>query len=282
MNSAVIQNYIRTVKLEENPMIIETLKKFEEERPMLSVGVAADIGQRENQQDSSFGQADGDTAFGVVCDGMGGLEGGEIASQTAVQILIEDYYEERTDDISAFFEREAYKLNDAICALKNEYGKSLNAGSTMVAVSVKQNHMNWISVGDSRIYRIRDDNITQLNPEHNYRATLDAKLALGEISNAEYLADENRAEALTSFLGVGKLKLVAQNREVEILQDGDVILLCSDGLYKALEDGLIMGVVKTALPNIQLAANRLIEATLDRKVNEQDNVSVVLLQYNAN
>jgi serine/threonine protein phosphatase PrpC len=64
-----------------------------------------------------------------------------------------------------------------------------------------------------------------------------------------------------------------------MLQSGDVILLCSDGLYKALEDELIVEVVKSALPNVQLAANRLIDATLAKKVNQQDNVSVVLLQY---
>lgn len=282
MNSASVQNYIRTVKLEENQMIVEALEKMEAERPRLSVGIAAHIGQRESQQDSSFGQVDGDSALAIVCDGMGGLEGGELASQTAVETMINDYYDNEISDMGAFFEQEAYRLNDAVCALKNQNGKPLNAGSTMVAVSVEQNRMNWISVGDSRIYRLRGDNIIQLNPEHNYRATLDARLALGEISNAEYLADEDRAEALTSFLGVGKLKLIAQNREIETLKNGDVILLCSDGLYKALEDDLIAGVIRSALPNIQLAAKRLIEATLERKVNQQDNVSVVLLQYYAN
>ncbi|MBE5924160.1 MAG: serine/threonine-protein phosphatase [Lachnospiraceae bacterium] len=279
MNSAAVQNYIKTVTLEENQKIVEAIKKMEKERPMISVGAAADIGQRENQQDSSFGQAEQETAFGVVCDGMGGLAGGEMASQTAVQTLIEDYYDKTTSDMGSFWKQEAYRLNDIVSGLKDDNGKSLNAGSTLVAVSIEQNRLNWVSVGDSRIYRIRGDVITQLNPEHNYKATLDAKLALGEITNDDYLADEDRAEALTSFLGIGKLKLVAQNREVEMLQSGDVILLCSDGLYKALEDELIVEVVKSALPNVQLAANRLIDATLAKKVNQQDNVSVVLLQY---
>lgn len=282
MNSASVQSYIRTVTTEENPVIEAALNRIRAEAAPVTVGLAANIGQRDYQQDASFGDVYGTTGFGVVCDGMGGLEGGERASQTAVSMLIEDYYaEDRISDIDTFFNQEAYKLNDAVCELRGADGASMHAGTTIVAVQIEQNLLSWLSVGDSRIYLLRGNTISQLNREHTYRATLDARLALGEISNAEYLAEEGQAEALTSFLGVGKLKLIDQNMEKKELREGDAILLCSDGLYKGLSDELILGIAQTALPDTQLAARRLVEGVLQKNIRQQDNVSVVLLQYHS-
>ncbi len=280
MSKAAAQQYISTIRLEEKEEIIKALELMEQTKPELTMGMAADIGSRENQQDTSFGQIDDDSAFAVVCDGMGGLDGGELASQTAVQVLVGDYYNlDKKDQMPLFFQNEAYKLNKAVCDLEDGKGRSLEAGTTIVAVHVNKGKAQWLSVGDSKIYVIRKDEILPVNREHNYRLKLDEMLRNKEITPEEYAAEEGRAEALISFLGVGNLELMDINEVPFPLMDEDVILLCSDGLYKALEDELILGVVQLSLPNTQLAAKRLIDAVKEKKVKNQDNTSVVLIQY---
>jgi protein phosphatase len=218
--------------------------------------------------------------FGVVCDGMGGMEGGEYASRTAVDILVSDYYELKEKvNIKDFFREEAYKMNRAVCNLKSADGKKMNAGTTIVATQILSGKLEWMSIGDSRIYIVRDHEIFFVNQEHNYRMRMDEDLRNGKITIEEYEEEESRAEALISFLGVGDLKLIDMNEEPFQLKDKDTVLLCSDGLYKTLADDLIQGLIQDALPNTQLAAKRLIDAVMEKKVKEQDNVSVVLLQY---
>lgn len=282
MSKVAAQQYIGTIRLEEKEEIIRALAEFEKKRPELTIGIAADIGSRENQQDTSFGQVDGNTAFAVVCDGMGGLEGGELASQTAVRILVGDYYNlDKRDNMPAFFREEAYKMNQAVCKLKDDHGKCLEAGTTIVAICIYEGKLQWLSVGDSKIYVIRKEEILSVNQEHNYGLQLNQMLNTGEITLAEFEEEQGRAEALISFLGVGDLELMDINEEPFYLEDEDTVLLCSDGLYKALEDELILGVIQSSLPNTQLAAKRLLDAVKEKKVKGQDNTSVVLLQYHS-
>lgn len=282
MSKAAAQQFIETIRLEEKDEITRALEAFERERPELTMGIAADIGSRENQQDTSFGQVDGNTAFAVVCDGMGGLNGGELASQTAVRMLVGDYYNpEKKDMMPVFFREEAYKMNQAVCDLKDNSGKCLEAGTTIVAVNINDGKLQWLSIGDSKIYVIRKEEILPVNQEHNYGMRLKQMLESGEISQEEYAEEEGRAEALISFLGVGNLELMDINEEPFWLKDEDAVLLCSDGLYKALEDELILGVIQSSLPNTQLAAKRLVDAVKEKKVRGQDNTSVILLQYHS-
>ena len=67
----------------------------------INMGISSILGTRKNQQDTVFGAVDGNRAIAVVCDGMGGMNGGELASQTAATILIDDYYNTTiTDTVS--------------------------------------------------------------------------------------------------------------------------------------------------------------------------------------
>lgn len=286
MGKQAAQQYINTVRMEENEEIQRILAKLERDRPELVLGMSSIIGSRENQQDSSFGQVDGSMAFAVVCDGMGGLKGGEQASQTAVKMLVEDYYrlpEEGLNQtlIPQFFYNEVQKMDAAVHLLSDEDGHALEAGTTIVAVIIKEGSLYWCSVGDSKIYILRGDEIISVVREHNYRLTLDDRLAEGSITKEEYKREEKKAEALISFLGLGNVTLMDINTEPFPLENGDIVLLCSDGLYKALEEDIILGVIQSGAPNLQLAANRLTEAVLEKKLRSQDNTSVVLVQYHA-
>lgn len=287
MSKQAAQQYIGTVRLEENEKIQRVLAMMEQEKPELVLGMSAVIGSRENQQDSSYGQIEGSTAFAVVCDGMGGLNGGEKASQTAVKTLVEDFFQLgekpcKISEMPQFFHSEVEKLDEAVYGLLDEAGNRLEAGTTMAAVYIEDGKLQWCSVGDSKIYLLRGTEILCVVREHNYRLILDDKLAKGLITRQAYAAEEHRAEALISFLGLGNAELMDINQEPFALQDGDVVLLCSDGLYKALTDDIIEGIIESSIPNLPLAARRLTEAVLERRIKGQDNTSVVLLQYHAN
>ena len=92
----------------EEPTVVLDSYEVTGEDFSLKMGLSSILGTRKNQQDSVYGQVDGKRALAIVCDGMGGMNGGELASQTAVKILAEDYYKNRPDsDIPGFFREEA-------------------------------------------------------------------------------------------------------------------------------------------------------------------------------
>ena len=148
-----------------------------------------------------------------------------------------------------------------------------------VAVVIENNKMYFLSVGDSKIYILRDNEILAVNREHNYRLSLDEKLKKGQITKEQYIAEEDQAEALISYLGMGNVSLMDINNEPFILQENDIVLLCSDGLYKRLPDKDIMQIIQLEEPDMNRAARRLTDVVMMRTRKNQDNSSLVLLQY---
>jgi protein phosphatase len=246
----------------------------------IHMGISSIIGTREYQQDSVFGDVSGDKTLAIVCDGMGGLNGGEIASSTAAKILINDFFElDSFNDIPGFFRNEAIKMDRKVNALTTEDGKPLDGGTTIVSVIIDKDSLYWLSVGDSRIYIIRDREILPVNRDHNYRLILDEKLNNGSITPEEYIAEEAQAEALISYIGMGNVSLMDINETPLTLMEDDIILLCSDGLYKRLSDDVIYEWIKFEEPDMERAAKRLTDVVLKKTIKSQDNTSLVLLQY---
>ncbi len=240
------------------------------------------IGHREYQQDYACLLADTDNVLGVICDGMGGLNGGELASRTAVEILAEDYRAmEPEADVSAFLCREAVKMDKAVFSLRDEHGLSMKAGSTAVAVVVRQDQLYWMSVGDSRIYILRDGSMMAVTKDHNYRLELQEALDHGEISREtfETEAGTRKAEALISYLGMGGLTRIECNSQPFRLETGDTVLLCSDGLYKSLDEHQIKALLTDNLVSARVAAKRLVQMALEKAVKSQDNTTAVVIKY---
>ena len=93
----------------------------------------------------------------------------------------------------------------------------------------------------------------------------------------EYAAQEYRAEALTSYLGIGDISVMDVSPRAYPLEDGDTILLASDGLYRSLHEEEILAVLQKNSRNMQQAAQALTAAVGGRK--KQDNTSVVVMRY---
>ena len=258
------------------------------ETPSIKIGSSSILGTRDYQQDSLFSNVEKNIAVGVVCDGMGGLKGGELASQKATLTFAEDFYSRLAEgkimesNIISFLKAEAEKMDAAVANLKDSSGDYLDAGTTAVAAVIFDNRMYWMSVGDSRIYLIRNGRIVRITRDHNVKLLIDEQIKRGEITKEEYAERAKQAEALISYLGIGNVELIDTNENglPVILEENDIIVLCSDGLYKRLSDEAIADIVWCEEPDMVRAANRLTEVVQQYTRKSQDNTSIVLMQYN--
>ena len=110
---------------------------------------------------------------------------------------------------------------------------------------IEGNRLWHVSVGDSRIYLLREGELTCLTVDHNYELVLREYRAKGYISQEE-LAEplqDSRAQSLISYLGLGKKKIIDKNEAPLEMKEGDKIILCSDGLYKSLYESQIRAIV---------------------------------------
>ena len=239
------------------------------------------VGDREDQQDS-FGYAlKQDEGLIVVCDGLGGHEGGKTASEMAVQTFLTRYSEEYIIAQQTEMLIETAKKTDAmISRLKNDQGDLLKAGSTLVSILINRKKMMWCSVGDSRAYLVREGEMVQLTQDHNYHTVLVEKLNAGLLNKAEFEKENARGEALISFLGIGNLALIDYSEiPLEIKKD-DKIIIMSDGLYKIVSDSEIARILDN-FNNIGEAVQALeMKAKKNAKNNDEsrDNMTVVLIK----
>lgn len=270
MSKYVNQGDIPTVQIYDSEV-----KKYKIQTSLDSI-----LGTRKNQQDSAFVQSESGLTVGIVCDGMGGLNAGEVASQMAVTQFIEAFYREEVKDIPLFMEQEIVKIDQNVFDAEDENHEKLGAGTTLVAVIIRKDQMYCASVGDSRIYLIRNSKIHALNRLHNYREQLDRMLRQDMITEAEYRKEEPKAEALTSFVGMGNLLILDVTKQPMQLKDGDVILLCSDGLYKTLSEEQMRAVVENHNIPWNLKARALTRKAEEETISKQDNTTVVLIKYN--
>lgn len=252
------------------------------ENKYLEIAEYSILGTRSYQQDYASVMVDGSCVVVVLCDGMGGLNGGERASSLASKKLIEDFmHRDQSVEINDFLKREAELIDRRVANLKDETGRALGAGTTLVAAVVIKDLFYWISVGDSKIYLLKGGILKSINREHNYRLILSESLKNGKINRQTYDAEEKtkRADALVSFIGMGGLQLVDGSRFPINLETDDIILLCSDGVTKSLSDIQIQSIINDNAFNPRIAAERLVDMSLEYSKGGQDNTTAVILTY---
>ena len=238
------------------------------------------IGARDSQQDA-FGFSDkDDLAFvehggvlAVVADGMGGLAYGGEASQSAVCTFLQSYMAKPPEQsVPTALLQALDEANQALSALSHQLGE-VELGTTLLAAVIHEEALHWVSVGDSRLYLWRAGKLTQLSEDHSYANDLDRDAAEGIISRE---AAENHPErrSLTSFLGLNPLELMDRNPESFPVLAGDRLLLCSDGLYAALEASAITPLFAH---DAQQTAEDLVSFVLAKGRPAQDNLTVAIL-----
>lgn len=216
-----------------------------DENDFLSMSVISLIGDRDNQQDRFGYIFDDKEAMIVICDGMGGHEGGSTASNLTISLFLDNYKEMFTsgspEQSLIYYAKYADKK---VYSLKKSDGTSLNAGSTCVALIIRERKLYWCSVGDSRAYMLRNDEFVQMTQDQNYRKVLIERLNAGIIAEDEYRKEIIHGEALISYIGIGDLKLIDYNKIPISLEKGDKIIVMTDGLYKLVPEAEIRRIIE--------------------------------------
>lgn len=243
-------------------------------------------GNRKYQQDAVFVSPGRKLAanrrtriLAAVCDGMGGMTDGGLASETAIQMLSQGFErikKEETVNIPAFFLQGIKAMDKRIHSFPKEDGRG--SGTTMVAVIAEDNHLYWASVGDSRIYILRGGEMIRVTRDHNYMLHLQNLVAQGQMTAEEAQAKKQK-EALISFLGMGNVSLIDRNEIPFEMQYGDIVLLCSDGITKTLPEYQIQSIIQNDAVSMHEKAKILVEAATRENTRTQDNTSVAILQY---
>ena len=186
------------------------------------------------------------------------------------------------ENIIKFLKDEAVKMDKEVAGLKKNDGSFMDAGTTAVAVVVFDNRMYWMSVGDSRIYLLRNGCISKLTRDHNVRLLIDEEFKRGIITKDEYDAKAKNAEGLISYIGMGDVELIDTNDNSNpiLLEKNDIIILCSDGVYKRLPDKAIADIIWCEEPDMNRAAKRITDVVMQYTEKNQDNTTIVLMQYN--
>jgi len=225
---------------------------------------AQHIGARHYQQDS-IGLADPeDHAFlahggflAVLCDGMGGMEHGDVASQTAVRAILDAYAKKLpAESIPAALERAARKANEQVIAAALNLGLKEGVGTTLVAAVLHNGYLYFVSVGDSAIYHVRGGDLHMVNRPHVFANLLDQAAERGQISRSE-AAQHPERESLTSFIGIHDLHEIDLNTDPRPVAAGETILLASDGLFDNLYIDEIVDTIRSG--PLVAAADRLVE-----------------------
>ena len=143
----------------------------------VEIAVRSVIGTRDKQQDNACVLTNHDCIFAALCDGMGGLENGGEASELAIQTFEEQYRKHNGKDSRAFL-ADCLRRADSAIYLHSK----ARSGTTAVMLVVHKLSLYWASVGDSRLYILRGDEIIQATRDHNYG------LRLATIKNGREIA----------------------------------------------------------------------------------------------
>jgi serine/threonine protein phosphatase PrpC len=238
------------------------------------------IGARSSQQDA-FGFSDkDDLAFvdhggvlAVVADGMGGMAYGGEASHLAVRTFLRAYMAKQADEpVPKALLRAIAEANQVVTDFSFQLGGE-NIGTTLVAAVIHNDALHWVSVGDSRLYLWRNSQLTQVSEDHIYANDLYRAAANGYISREE-AKNHPEIRSLTSYLGITSLDLIDHNPQPFPIFVGDRLLLCSDGLYAALQESEIAPLFNQ---EAQQTAEELVALVLAKDLPDQDNLTVAIL-----
>ncbi|MBN2012620.1 Stp1/IreP family PP2C-type Ser/Thr phosphatase [candidate division KSB1 bacterium] len=221
----------------------------------------------------------------LVCDGMGGHKAGSQASRLAVSTIRyafsyieESVHQKITVDMDEENQVAAGRLVSSIrLANRHVFNRACREpefrgmGTTVSAISFDENgHACIVHVGDSRVYRIRDNIMEQITEDHSW---LNELIQDQEINKEDAVQFEKK-NVITRALGLAeKVKIDVQ---LEPVKNGDVFLLCSDGLTDALTDNDIQKIIQLNSSSLQRTAAHLINSA--NIAGGPDNISVVLVK----
>lgn len=242
----------------------------------MNVIALTDIGLvRSKNQDSFFISNECDFPLFIMADGMGGHNGGEIASSDAINIVKSFFLENKEKltnkkNIRSIIEESIQKANINIYKKSLEIAEYNGMGTTISLCYVFKNHIFIGHVGDSRIYKIENDNIIQITEDHSLVNELIKK---GQITKEE-AKNHPQKNMITRAVGT------SFDIEVDILEikykNDDKVILCTDGLFNMVYEDQIMTIIKNTIP-IKDIGEKLVDKAKEN--GGLDNISVIIIEF---
>lgn len=246
---------------------------------IIEIAGISDVGcTREHNED--FIAWDNDLGLIVLADGMGGHNAGEVASKMAVENIINNikgsfgFFAETDDeildeDIVSMSLEAISEANYSIFNSASQHPEYKGMGTTLVMALFNGKSVTISHVGDSRLYRYRDSQFEQLTTDHS----LYQEMITGGYMTEEEAGQSLNKNMITRALGINdEVEVDVQQQDV---QEGDVFLLCSDGLTDLLNDEEISSSIVSSSGDIKSAAETLVNQANDK--GGLDNISVILM-----
>jgi serine/threonine protein phosphatase PrpC len=239
----------------------------------IQVAALSDVGCVRTNNEDNFGYDPSNDLY-VVCDGMGGMAAGEVASAIACSTVISVFAAQPVETpIVDRMSLAIHAANDAVCQ-SGQLSEHKGMGTTLVAAAIQGSKLLVGNVGDSRCYIFQKGACMQLTLDHSYVNEL-VRAGSIKIEDIHSLDLEQFASVITRAIGA------AHDVEPDFffvdLHDGDAILLASDGLTRYVEGASIAELVDPA--NLQSSCQALIDKA--KAAGGADNITCILLRYDA-
>lgn len=238
----------------------------------MKISAKTDTGKVRNSNQDSYSVCDltDGSVMAVVCDGMGGAKGGNIASEAAVRIISEKirsgFHEGMNENSMRLLLSSAIEsANGSIFSMSCDNDELSGMGTTVVCAIIKNDTAFIANAGDSRLYIVDNSKISQITTDHSI---VQMMVDNGEITPEE-AKDHPKKNVITRALGVENSLRIDYAREE--LNDGDTVLLCTDGLTNFVDDASILNVCNTC--DAYQVADELV--ALANENGGGDNVTVV-------
>ena len=240
----------------------------------MEVGFRTDKGKkRTNNEDACYVLLP-EKAY-VICDGVGGGNSGEIASRTAVSEIAGYIMDKPISSVSDKYELVNYlqdaleHANSKIFEMANNYVENTGMATTCVVLHIAEDKAYIANIGDSRAYIFRDGQLCQLTEDHTYVNTL---VKAGILSKEEAEVDE-RKNVITRALGA-EVSVEPDYFQVDIFE-GDIFVICTDGLYDEVESAEMVEILNKRLSMSDTAYELIARANEN---GGHDNITVICLR----
>ncbi len=241
---------------------------------MVFVGFQSDKGKsRSNNEDACF-VLPKENVY-VIADGVGGNNAGEIASKTAVTQVAEYVKSNSIESVEDVLGLKEYlkgcveSVNERILELGSRFPENSGMATTLIICYVGDHKAFFVNIGDSRAYIFRENELFQVTEDHTYVNTL---VKLGAITQEEAKCHQG-GHVITRAMGADK-KIEADYYQTDIY-DGDIIVLCTDGLYGEVSEEEMCEMIKKE-KDMSILAKSLVAAA--NKAGGSDNITVVCLK----
>ncbi len=247
-------------------------------KPGIEVASLTDIGrQRANNEDSSlYWEPDSDKDFArkgrlaVIADGMGGYEGGQEASRLAVETVRFVYDQDFDGDPQNALLTGIRSAHDAIQRFAEQHPQFSGMGTTCTAAAIVDRSLYFAHVGDSRLYLLRAGAASRLTRDHSYVS----RLVENGIVSSEDAESHPQRHILTAALGSGRALTPDMPEHPIALEEGDLLILCTDGLWSVIGEAELVRLALSQSP--AEACVKMVNAALDR--GGPDNITVIVLR----